>query len=273
MPLLGSSIPLYAACQDQVCSLEGKTNLSTQFLLLIAVVLSGRVRRAAPRPRLSRSPSGRSCSPRRRASATTRSPPAWRRSERLGRAPRLLGGYDRATPAGSPPRALDALRRRDLPLHDRHPDQARANSSARSSATSADGGGYVGVHAASDTRGDWPWYERLVGARFKRHDPGIVRADACRSPTAAPPPRAASRTRGRAPTSGTSSAPTRRRVHVLAAPRRDASARVVPPLRWRPLGVHRDGSYEGVLRRASLLGHLLGAIEMAAGRARFDCAP
>ncbi len=37
------------------------------------------------------------------------------------------------------------------------------------------GGGYLGVHAASDTRGDWPWYERLVGARFKRHDPGITR--------------------------------------------------------------------------------------------------
>ena len=35
------------------------------------------------------------------------------------------------------------------------------------------GGGFVGVHAASDTRGDWPWYERLVGARFKRHDPGV----------------------------------------------------------------------------------------------------
>ena len=37
------------------------------------------------------------------------------------------------------------------------------------------GGGFVGVHAASDTRGDWPWYERLVGARFKRHDPGSPR--------------------------------------------------------------------------------------------------
>jgi type 1 glutamine amidotransferase len=34
------------------------------------------------------------------------------------------------------------------------------------------GGGFVGVHAASDTRGDWPWYEGLVGTRFKRHDPG-----------------------------------------------------------------------------------------------------
>jgi type 1 glutamine amidotransferase len=31
------------------------------------------------------------------------------------------------------------------------------------------GGGYVGVHSASDTEYDWPWYGRLVGAYFKRH--------------------------------------------------------------------------------------------------------
>src|SRR5215217_793199 len=31
------------------------------------------------------------------------------------------------------------------------------------------GGGYVGVHSASDTEYDWPWYGQLVGAYFKRH--------------------------------------------------------------------------------------------------------
>jgi len=31
------------------------------------------------------------------------------------------------------------------------------------------GGGYVGVHSATDTEYDWPWYGRLVGAYFKRH--------------------------------------------------------------------------------------------------------
>ena len=51
-------------------------------------------------------------------------------------------------------------------------------------ATSARGGGFVGVHAASDTRGEWPWYERLVGARFKRHDPGTPARDRDRSRTA-----------------------------------------------------------------------------------------
>ncbi|OLF05063.1 glucose dehydrogenase [Actinophytocola xinjiangensis] len=31
------------------------------------------------------------------------------------------------------------------------------------------GGGYAGVHAASDTEYDWPWYGELVGAYFKSH--------------------------------------------------------------------------------------------------------
>ena len=32
-----------------------------------------------------------------------------------------------------------------------------------------EGGGYVGVHSASDTEYDWPWYGRLVGAYFASH--------------------------------------------------------------------------------------------------------
>lgn len=31
------------------------------------------------------------------------------------------------------------------------------------------GGGYAGVHAASDTEYDWPWYGKLVGAYFDSH--------------------------------------------------------------------------------------------------------
>src|SRR3954463_3561613 len=30
-------------------------------------------------------------------------------------------------------------------------------------------GGFAGVHAASDTEYDWPWYGSLVGAYFKQH--------------------------------------------------------------------------------------------------------
>ncbi len=31
------------------------------------------------------------------------------------------------------------------------------------------GGSFVGIHAASDTEKDWPWYNNLVGAYFKGH--------------------------------------------------------------------------------------------------------
>ena len=31
------------------------------------------------------------------------------------------------------------------------------------------GGGFVGVHAATDTEYDWAWYSKLVGARFNGH--------------------------------------------------------------------------------------------------------
>ncbi len=31
------------------------------------------------------------------------------------------------------------------------------------------GHGFVGVHAATDTEYDWPWYNKLVGAYFKSH--------------------------------------------------------------------------------------------------------
>jgi type 1 glutamine amidotransferase len=31
------------------------------------------------------------------------------------------------------------------------------------------GGGFVGIHSATDTEYDWPWYGKLVGAYFKNH--------------------------------------------------------------------------------------------------------
>ena len=31
------------------------------------------------------------------------------------------------------------------------------------------GGGFVGIHAATDTEYNWPWYTRLVGAQFLGH--------------------------------------------------------------------------------------------------------
>ncbi|GJM35455.1 MAG: hypothetical protein DHS20C18_44560 [Saprospiraceae bacterium] len=38
------------------------------------------------------------------------------------------------------------------------------------------GGGFVGIHAATDTEYDWPWYNALVGAYFSNHPPGIIEA-------------------------------------------------------------------------------------------------
>jgi type 1 glutamine amidotransferase len=134
------------------------------------------------------------------------------------------------------------------------------------------GGGYVGVHAASDMGSDWPWYERLVGARFLRHDPGV----------SARPVRVEDR--GTAATRGLPATWTRTdewyefhtnprgRVHVLAS--LDESR----PLAW----CHRyDGGRAvytamGHTRESfaepRFLSHLRGAIEMAGGRARFSCA-
>ena len=38
------------------------------------------------------------------------------------------------------------------------------------------GGGYVGIHAASDTEYTWPWYGRLVGGYFRNHPSGTPTA-------------------------------------------------------------------------------------------------
>ncbi|TWG99002.1 glucose/arabinose dehydrogenase [Nocardioides sp. J9] len=38
------------------------------------------------------------------------------------------------------------------------------------------GGGYAGIHAASDTEYSWPWYGELVGSYFANHPPGTPTA-------------------------------------------------------------------------------------------------
>jgi type 1 glutamine amidotransferase len=38
------------------------------------------------------------------------------------------------------------------------------------------GGGFAGIHSASDTEYDWPWYGELVGAYFDGHPPGVYSA-------------------------------------------------------------------------------------------------
>ncbi len=38
------------------------------------------------------------------------------------------------------------------------------------------GGGYAGIHAASDTEYCWPWYGELVGGYFRTHPAGTPTA-------------------------------------------------------------------------------------------------
>lgn len=38
------------------------------------------------------------------------------------------------------------------------------------------GGGYVGIHSATDTEYDWGWYGLLAGAYFESHPPGVHKA-------------------------------------------------------------------------------------------------
>jgi type 1 glutamine amidotransferase len=135
------------------------------------------------------------------------------------------------------------------------------------------GGGFVGIHAASDTRGRWKWYERLVGARFKRHDPGVStravtvedRASAATRPLPAAWRRSDEWYEFRTNPRGS--------VHVLA------SLGQARPLAWCH---HYDGGRavytamghtKASFHEPRYLAHLLGAIEMAAGRAEFNCAP
>jgi type 1 glutamine amidotransferase len=47
------------------------------------------------------------------------------------------------------------------------------------------GKGFVGIHAASDTEYDWPWYGGLVGAYFREH-PTVQAADVVVEDTAHP---------------------------------------------------------------------------------------
>ena len=39
----------------------------------------------------------------------------------------------------------------------------------------ARGGGILAIHAAADSHYHWPWYARLIGARFERHPPGTAK--------------------------------------------------------------------------------------------------
>jgi type 1 glutamine amidotransferase len=138
------------------------------------------------------------------------------------------------------------------------------------------GGGYAGVHSASDTEHGWAWYGRLVGAFFRTHPAiqrGVIDVARVRNPSTAGLPRRWARTdEWYAFTRNPRSA-----VRVLATLDEstyspgDATMGADHPIAWShefeggrawyTAGGHTEQSYaEPLFRR-----HLLGGIRYAAG--------
>lgn len=146
------------------------------------------------------------------------------------------------------------------------------------------GGGFVGVHAAADSGLGWRWYGGLVGALFRSHAPGTPSAVVHVEDRATAATRPLPRAWRRADEWYSFRSNPRPRVHVLATvdettyqPGSTAMGGD-HPLAW----CHRyDGGrsvYTGMGHTSEsyaeplFIRHLLGALEMAAGHARFDCA-
>lgn len=144
------------------------------------------------------------------------------------------------------------------------------------------GGGYAGIHAASDTEYDWPWYGELVGAYFSAHpqnqDATIKVEDHAHESTAHLPSRW-----DRYDEWYNFRTNPRDTVHVLAsldetsysagsgamgADHPTAWCQVYDGGRsWYTGGGHTDESYQ----EPEFLQHLLGGIQTAAGVVPSDC--
>ena len=148
------------------------------------------------------------------------------------------------------------------------------------------GGGFLGIHAASDSFYRWSWYVGLVGASFRRHAPGTRTARVVVEDRRSPATRRLPGVWRRVDEWYAFRSNPRSRVHVLATldersyrPAGDAAMGADHPIAWcrryaggrsvyTAMG-HTSDSYHEPLFAA----HLLGAIEMAAGRAPFACDP
>jgi len=155
------------------------------------------------------------------------------------------------------------------------------------------GGGYAGIHSASDTEYDWAWYGGLVGAYFRDH-PGSVNAQfQVATMTVEDRQTAATRRLGRSWTREEEwynfRTNPRDDVHVLLSVDEstyDPRGYSVPggspgmgdhPISWcQPYDGGRAFytalGHKGVYwEEPLLLSHVLGGIEMAAGAKRFNC--
>jgi type 1 glutamine amidotransferase len=157
------------------------------------------------------------------------------------------------------------------------------------------GHGYVGIHSASDTEYDWAWYGGLVGAYFRDH-PGVPGVNQqFQTATIDVEDRHTAATR-RLPARWTREEEwynfrtnPRDTVHVLLSvdestydPHGYSEPGGSPPMGDHPIAwCHRyDGGrafYTALGHKGDywheplLLSHVLGGIEMAAGRAPFNC--
>jgi type 1 glutamine amidotransferase len=157
------------------------------------------------------------------------------------------------------------------------------------------GGGYAGIHSASDTEYDWAWYGGLVGAYFRDHPGGPAGNAQFQVATMNVEDRhtAATRRLGRTWTREEEwynfRTNPRDSVHVLLSvdestydPRGYSVPGGSPPMGDHPISwCHPyDGGrafYTALGHKGTywdeplLLSHILGGIEMAAGAAKFDC--
>jgi type 1 glutamine amidotransferase len=143
------------------------------------------------------------------------------------------------------------------------------------------GGGFLGIHAASDMHPVWPWYERLIGTRFKRH-PAIASATVRIEPPRTPATRGLPAAWTRTDEWYDFTFDPRSRVRVLATVDESTYAGggmgKDHPIAWchrydggRSVYTAMGHTKESYADPAFTDRHLLGAIEMAAGHARFDC--
>ncbi len=149
------------------------------------------------------------------------------------------------------------------------------------------GGGYAGIHAASDTEYDWPWYGGLVGAYFNNHPAGTptatVKVEDPAHPSTAGLPKRWQRVdewyNFRTPNTLTA----RNQIHVLASmdettytPGTGANG-VEHPIAWcQDYDGGRSwytgmGHTEANFTDPNFLQHILGGIETAAGVVPSDC--
>jgi type 1 glutamine amidotransferase len=142
------------------------------------------------------------------------------------------------------------------------------------------GGGFAGVHSATDTEYDWPFYDRLIGVHFASH-PAVQQATINVVDPSHPSTRALPRRWTRTDEWYNFAADPRGRVHVLAlldeSTYSGGTMAADHPIVWchrskggrawyTALG-HTIESYSEPLFRK----HLLGGILWAAGRARDGC--